>query len=103
MLLAYRIDKEQYIAMLGMDADGDTKVVARLEYHGTHGGWHIHYPSQELSAVPTGVRSHPWLKRRECREHDTFMLSGLSQDAEKSAAMTIASKAFGLHGSGGLL
>jgi hypothetical protein len=38
LLVAFRTDKEQFIAMLGMDDGGDMKIVATLEFHGTHPG-----------------------------------------------------------------
>jgi hypothetical protein len=101
ILVAYRTDKEQFQALLGLDVAGDTKVVARLEFHGTHGAWHLHYASEPLGVVPSGIRSGPWVRRHECKKHGTFGLSGTGAE---SKAMTIVADIFGLHSeSGGLV
>jgi hypothetical protein len=42
LLIAHNPWKEQYVAALGVASGGDTLVLARLEYHGTHRGWHVH-------------------------------------------------------------
>jgi hypothetical protein len=42
LLVAYHPTKENYLAVLGYVVGTDTHVIAALEYHGTHPGWHIH-------------------------------------------------------------
>lgn len=103
LLVAYRTDKEQFSAMLGMDDAGDTKVVARLEFHGTHGGWHMHYATGSIGAVPAGIRVGPWTKRRDCNSHPNFGLGNTSELAEQARVMTIISEVFGLQATGGML
>ncbi len=97
LLVAYRTDKEQFSALLGVTDDSeDTKIVARLEFHGTHGGWHIHYASDELESVPSGVRCGPWVKRHDCGGHENFGLSASSSDDANRKAMTIVADVFRL-------
>jgi len=52
----------QYQAMLGFDVAGDMKVLASLEFHPTHGGWHVHVCCDEVGSVPVGVKRGPWLR-----------------------------------------
>ena len=97
LLVTYRTDKEQFSAMLGVsNAESDTKIVARLEFHGTHGGWHMHYASEAMATVPGGVRSGPWVKKHDCNTHGKFGLPHGSEDGAKSKAMTIVADVFRL-------
>lgn len=98
ILVTFRTDKEQFQAMLGLvEARGDTKVIARLEFHGTHGGWHLHYAAGDLAKVPSGIRVGPWLKMHDCVRHETFGLSHDLEDDAKSKAMTIVADVFRLN------
>lgn len=71
LLIAYHEHKQQYLAALGVSNLSDTLVLARLEYHGTHPGWHLHaycngseqrhwgrmsYP--EMVRLPSGKKRH---------------------------------------------
>jgi hypothetical protein len=42
LLVAYHPTKENYLAALGYAVGADTHVIATLEYHSTHPGWHVH-------------------------------------------------------------
>lgn len=42
LLMTYHQAKENYVACLGLQAQEDTIVLGRLEFHSTHVGWHIH-------------------------------------------------------------
>jgi len=54
----------QFQAMFGMiDAAGDTKVLATLEFHPTHDGWHAHAACGDIAAVPSGVKRGSWVSR----------------------------------------
>ena len=103
ILVSFRTDKEQFSAMLGMDDAGDMKIIARLEFHGTHGGWHIHHSTGEISAIPSGIRVGPWVRRRDCTTHADFGLAGMSEDSERAKVMTIVSDVYGLRQEGGML
>jgi hypothetical protein len=55
LLINYSSALGQYQAMLGVDHSGDTRVVARLERHPTHGGWHAHVAC-DTDTAPLGVK-----------------------------------------------
>ena len=93
ILVAYRTDKEQFMATLAVEDAGDMRIVASLEYHPTHGGWHIHYASEPMVNVPSGVRRGPWVRRMECVKHEQFGLTGSSAGTR---AMTIITDVYGL-------
>lgn len=42
VLIAYRQDKEVFLAYLAEDLGSDMHMLARYEYHATHPGWHFH-------------------------------------------------------------
>ena len=44
MLVAYRLDKQEFLSYVGVDelTGNGTLVIACLEFHGTHAGWHLH-------------------------------------------------------------
>jgi hypothetical protein len=62
LLINYHPMLLQYQAMLGIDIGGDTKVLASLELHPTHGGWHIHASCDDIASVPSGLKRGPWNK-----------------------------------------
>jgi hypothetical protein len=56
--------KEQFRAWLGILSDRDITLVLRLEFHGTHPGWHVHSVcDDDLDKIPSGVRTGPWWNR----------------------------------------
>lgn len=97
ILVAFRTDKEQFQAKLAVNDAGDMKLVARLEYHPTHDGWHVHYANQPMDKVPSGIVCGPWVKRKECLKHQDF---GFLENQAKSRAVTIVLNVFGLRYSG---
>lgn len=52
VLIVYRIDKEQYWSYLAENLGSDMTVIARLEYHATHPGWHMHSNCDTSKNVP---------------------------------------------------
>ena len=42
LLIAFHLEKENYLAWLMISRDGSPVVAACLEHHGTHPGWHYH-------------------------------------------------------------
>lgn len=103
LLVAFRTDKEQFMAKLGLDDSGDMKIVASLEFHGTHPGWHLHHPNMDISGVPPGVMRGPWVRRRECHGETEYGLDGADPDAK---AFSIAAAIFGIgqgRGAGAML
>jgi len=61
LLVNYSYALSQYQAMMGVDANGDTKVLA-LERHPTHKGWHAHACCEPIQAVPAGIKRGHWIK-----------------------------------------
>lgn len=103
VLLAYRTDREQFLANLGLFSSGDTKIVASLEFHGTHPGWHLHYAKDQIDRVPAGIRRGPWNARFNCHSHLDF--GAVDSDFDKRA-VTIVCDVFGIRSasaSGGML
>ena len=63
LLIALHEPKEQFRAMLGMNAGGDTRFVASIEFHGTHPGWHALLACDPLDTLPIGIKTGPWQRR----------------------------------------
>lgn len=55
LLIAIREDVEQCRAWLSVRRGRDFAVVARIEYHATHPGWHCHAECGNVDDVPVGV------------------------------------------------
>ncbi len=84
----------QYQAMLGVEVNGDCKVMASLEYHATHEAWHVHEAKEPIAEVPAGIRRGPWVKKVEM----TSILAAWPID--DSGAFKIAVDYFGLDRTG---
>lgn len=63
LLINYNPLLLQYQAMLGLTQGNDTKVLASLEYHGTHGSWHVHTSCDIFDSIPAGIKRGPWITR----------------------------------------
>jgi hypothetical protein len=102
LLIVFNISKEQYRATLAFEQDRDMSVIASLEFHGTHPGWHLHGACGEIAAIPLGSMRGVWQKRVPMprmthRRHD-FRVT------DDSTALDVAAKFFRLHKTeGGLL
>lgn len=55
LLIAFEQGKEQYQAWLGVEDGEDQALLARLEFHPTHRGWHCHVKPGDLGDVSRGV------------------------------------------------
>lgn len=55
LLTAYHMLVPEFSAVLAEDLSGDSRIVARLEFHGTHGGWHAHAKCGDVLSVPSGI------------------------------------------------
>lgn len=62
LLVNYHPTLLQYQAMLGVEFNGDTKVLARLELHPTHKPWHAHVCCGSIDSVPSGVKQGSWVR-----------------------------------------
>lgn len=63
LLIAFKADTEEYMAWLAMPAGDGLRVIARLEYHGTHPGLHCHSTCEDHEGVPVGDQN-PYMFRR---------------------------------------
>jgi hypothetical protein len=54
VLIRYNAAKEQYAAVLAVERNRDMTVIASLEFHGTHPGWHKHGGCGDVDALPAG-------------------------------------------------
>lgn len=94
LLIGINLAKEQYQATLGQENDGDMKVLASYEFHGTHPGWHVHSVCGDISNVPVGRYKGDWKKRipkgRKFHRKQGF-------GVKKENALSIAYEFFGLY------
>lgn len=90
-LIAFDKTKQQYRAWLGHVRGHDMALLARLEFHPSHRGWHCHWKNGDLSSVVRGVVKDSKLRDRvrEC-DDPVFTVSHLN-------AQTIAFRAFNIH------
>ena len=63
ILVAFNLDIEEYRAWMSMPVGDAHVMVAQLEYHGTHPGWHAHIACCDIDEVEAG-RGHPRSARR---------------------------------------
>lgn len=89
ILVGFDPAKEQYRAWLGLASGTDTALLARLEYHPSHNGWHCHCRRGNVSEVVKGVVKEPRHRdrARHCNASETFTVSELD-------ALSIAFRVF---------
>ena len=89
LLVAYERSKAQYRAWLGLEAGTDQALLARLEYHPSHRGWHCHVKTGDLADVGCGVVKHAGERERVrlCNAKDELHVTDLD-------AVAIACRAF---------
>lgn len=54
VLLAYKADKQEFMAMLGHLVGREMTVLCRIEHHGSHPGWHVHYQPYRVQTERSG-------------------------------------------------
>ena len=91
VLVAFDPGKRQYWAWLGAVFGSDQAVVARVEFHASHDGWHCHWKTGALVDVPRGAvkASGKGELRHGC--------SGDPPDVSKLDAFKVAFKLFNVH------
>jgi hypothetical protein len=95
VLIVYNAAKEQYGATLAIERDRDMIVVASLEFHGTHPGWHLHGACGDIDTHPLGSMRSP-LQRRFPKPRVTHRRHDFKVTNE-GAALDVAAKFFRLH------
>lgn len=56
LLIAYHLEKENYLAWLALDRGDAFVILACLEFHATHPGWHYHSKCDEIHTFHAGVQ-----------------------------------------------
>jgi hypothetical protein len=71
ILVAFDPTKNQYWAWLGAAFGHDQALIARVELHSSHDGWHCHWKTGPIAEVPRGAVKASGKKelRRGCGEH----------------------------------
>jgi hypothetical protein len=98
LLVAYEASKDQYRAWLGLEVGTDQALLARLEYHPSHRGWHCHLKKGLLTDIGCGVVKHPGE-----REHAKSCNSSDSLRVGDTDALAIAYRAFNVETEAGEL
>jgi len=70
VLLAHKAEKQEFMAMLGHLVDRDMTVLCRIEHHGSHPGWHVHYQPNETKQ--SGVVIGADARKRPCGGDSRF-------------------------------
>ena len=90
LLIAYRLDKEQYRAILAVEAARDMNVLAQYEFHGTHPGWHLLASCDSDESRP-GTMRFPGQRRiprsRAIHRQVRFDIKSDEQALEKAAKL----------------
>jgi hypothetical protein len=98
VLTAFNLEIEEYRAWLSM-AFGDAYViVAQLEFHGTHPGWHSHIACCDIDDVEPG-RGHPRAARRFPNGNNRHRRQAF--DVTESSALSAAFNFFRVTGTPG--
>ena len=72
LLVAYEPRKLQYRAWLGLVKGDDQILLARLEYHPDHLGWHCHMTYGELEKITPGVVKRHTDRLKACPDKEPF-------------------------------
>lgn len=99
LLVAYRQDIDEYLAMVGMVVENDTRIIAELCFHGSHPGWHMHFDCGNLTNAPVGVQRWPGMSRRPkgWSQHRSIKLTASGAEMNDNHALDIAANRFQLH------
>lgn len=54
-LVGYHTQVPEFITTLGEDVGFDCRVLARWEFHGSHGGWHVHSTCGDTDGLSPGI------------------------------------------------
>lgn len=55
LLIGYDLAKAQFQSWLGLADGNDSALLARLEFHDSHGGWHCHWKAGETDTIVRGI------------------------------------------------
>lgn len=63
LLVAYHTLVPEFIATLAEEIGGDCRILARWEFHATHGGWHVHSVCGDTDSLSVGIVKPSGTKR----------------------------------------
>lgn len=66
LLIAFHAGKQEYLAWLAIDTGTDLGLIARLEHHASHLGWHVHLKPNDLTKLAYGVVKQQGERLRPC-------------------------------------
>lgn len=93
VLLKHRKGRQDFMAMLVRETEGEPgSVLCRIEHHGSHPGWHVHY--QAHAPFVSGVVRMPGERRRDCGVDSAFEANVVVEF--NAWAMTLAERLFNL-------
>lgn len=79
LLIAFDVSREEYRAWLGIVRGQDTVLLARLEFHGSHAGWHCHAncddPANRRSGIVKGLGDRRYPRVRSFHRRTQFGIS----------------------------
>jgi hypothetical protein len=55
LMVAYHTQLPEFLAVLAEDLSGDSRVLARLEFHQSHDGWHLHPFCDDSDLATAGI------------------------------------------------
>lgn len=67
LLVAFHAGKEEYLAWLAIDTGTDLGLIARLEHHASHLGWHLHLKPDDLEKLSYGVVKQVGERLKKCK------------------------------------
>ena len=89
LLIAHRAERTDFMAML-VHVGQEATILCRLEHHGSHPGWHVHYQAQR--PFVSGVTTFPHWRKRYCGGDSAFKADVVS--GFEPWAMTLANRLF---------
>lgn len=67
LLIAFHRGKREYLAWLTLESKNDLGIIARLEYRGSHLGWHVHLKPDNLDTLSWGCVKQPNERLVDCK------------------------------------
>ena len=91
LMATYHKSIPEFMAVLAEDLEKDCRIIARLEFHGTHDGWHVHPFCDDFDNVASGVIKPLGTKRipqgGRPHRHREMLLDGRAMSDEHAASI----------------
>jgi hypothetical protein len=91
LMATYHKTVPEFMAVLAEDLETDSRIIARLEFHGTHDGWHIHPVCDDFDNVAPGVIRPSGTKRLPAggkhHRNREILLGGRAMSDEHAASI----------------